>query len=143
MITIRSEQQGDLPAISAIWLEGNCQAHPFIPSAYWLAKQAEVEQALPQAELWLAEAAGEVVGFCGLQEDWLAGIFVRAAWRSQGVGKALLQQAKAKHRQLALAVYAKNQRALQFYLREGFQIQQEGVDEETGEAEYHLVWSKG
>ena len=39
-------------------------------------------------------------------------------------------------------VYVKNKRAVQFYEREGFCIQREGKDAETGEKEYCMLWIK-
>lgn len=39
-----------------------------------------------------------------------------------------------------MSVYQKNARAVKFYLREGFVVQREGRDENTGEAEYEMVW---
>lgn len=41
-----------------------------------------------------------------------------------------------------LQVYVKNSNAIKFYIREGFQISREQVDENTGEAEIVMVWRK-
>lgn len=35
---------------------------------------------------------------------------------------------------------SKNTRAISFYQREGFEIQNSGLDEATGEKEYVMVW---
>ena len=63
----------------------------------------------------------------------LRGFFVREAAQSKGIGKQLLNSAKAARPHLSLRVYRKNTRAINFYQREGFVIQSEGVDEETHE----------
>ena len=39
-----------------------------------------------------------------------------------------------------LNVYQKNTRAISFYQREGFEIQNSGLDPATGEKEYVMVW---
>ena len=44
--------------------------------------------------------------------------------------------------QLKLNVYQKNERAIKFYTREQFEIQDEQTDEATGEAEYLMLWKK-
>ena len=49
---------------------------------------------------------------------------------------------KQKRKRLELNVYVKNKRAVQFYEREGFCIQREGKDAETGEKEYCMLWIK-
>ena len=139
---IRRMGEGDLEAVAAIWLDANREAHDFIPASYWLGHFEEVRTALAQAEVWVfeAEAWAEISGFIGLQEDYIAGIFVRREARSGGVGRQLLDHVKAGRRQLRLQVYRKNSRATGFYRREGFRVLEEGVDPETGEAELLMEW---
>ena len=139
---IRRMGEGDLEAVAAIWLDANREAHDFIPASYWLGHFEEVRTALAQAEVWVfeAEARAEISGFIGLQEDYIAGIFVRREARSGGVGRQLLDHVKAGRRQLRLQVYRKNSRAAAFYRREGFHVLEEGVDPETGEAELLMEW---
>ena len=142
---IRRMGEGDLEAVAAIWLDANREAHDFIPASYWLGHFEEVRTALAQAEVWVfeAEARAEISGFIGLQEDYIAGIFVRREARSGGVGRQLLDHVKAGRRQLRLQVYRKNFRAAAFYRREGFYVLEEGVDPETGEAELLMEWRRG
>ena len=142
---IRRMGEGDLEAVAAIWLDANREAHDFIPASYWLGHFEEVRTALAQAEVWVfeAEARAEISGFIGLQEDYIAGIFVRREARSGGVGRQLLAHVKAGRRQLRLQVYRKNSRAAGFYRREGFRVLEEGVDPGTGEAELLMEWRRG
>ena len=142
---IRRMGEGDLEAVAAIWLDANREAHDFIPASYWLGHFEEVRTALAQAEVWVfeAEARAEISGFIGLQEDYIAGIFVRWEARSGGVGRQLLDHVKAGRRQLRLQVYRKNSRATGFYRREGFRVLEEGVDPGTGEAELLMEWRRG
>ena len=142
---IRRMGEGDLEAVAAIWLDANREAHDFIPASYWLGHFEEVRTALAQAEVWVfeAEARAEISGFIGLQEDYIAGIFVRREARSGGVGRPLLDHVKAGRRQLRLQVYRKNLRAAAFYRREGFRVLEEGVDPGTGEAELLMEWRRG
>ena len=141
---IRRPDTQDLDTVSAIWLDANREAHDFIPASYWLGHFEEVRTALAQAEVWVfeAEARAEISGFIGLQEDYIAGIFVRREARSGGVGRQLLDHVKAGHLRLSLRVYEKNQRAAAFYRREGFRLLETGVDPETGEAELLLEWRR-
>ena len=44
--------------------------------------------------------------------------------------------------ELMLQVYEKNSNAIKFYMREGFQISRDQVDENTGEAEIVMIWRK-
>lgn len=47
---------------------------------------------------------------------------------------------KERRTGLSLNVYEKNTRAIHFYQREGFEIQDEGIDEATGEKDYIMIW---
>ena len=86
------------------------------------------------------EDEGEVLGFLGLEDGYIAGIFVRSEARSRGTGRQLLEAAKGLYSRLTLRVYQKNRRAADFYRREGFSVREESVDEGTGEAEYWMEW---
>ena len=59
-----------------------------------------------------------------------------------GIGKHLLEYVKQTHSTLSLGVYQKNKRAVSFYLREGFSILSEELDEATGETEYTMIWKE-
>lgn len=127
-----------------IWLQGNLDAHAFIPASFWEAHFEMVRDLLPQAELYVHEDAGtrQIDGFIGLTENHIEGIFVVKSARSKGIGKALLDYAKSRKPRLDLSVYQKNERALAFYQREQFTVQSEGIDEDTNEAELQMLWSR-
>lgn len=140
---IRALNRWDLSAVMGIWLETNISAHPFIPRTYWEGMYAPVEEALPQAEVYVAEdESGELLGFIGLDGGDIAGLFVSGNAQSQGIGGRLLDYAKGSRAGLRLHVYQKNTRAARFYRREGFSAQSEGVDEQTGEKEWVMVWHR-
>lgn len=139
---IREYRPDDLDAVLALWLAGNLDAHPFIPRAYWEGNLPLVREQIPQAETLTAEHGGEIAGFLGLTGNYVAGVFVSRALRSQGVGRALLDEAKRRRPCLELHVYRKNRRALAFYRREGFEEQGAQTDEATGEEELCLTWRR-
>lgn len=130
----------DIQAVMNIWLAGNLQAHAFIPRAYWEGNLHTVEKLLPQSEVYTAKGNGTVCGFIGLSDEYIEGLFVAEAFRGQGIGKALLDHAKAKHKMLTLCVYQKNTSAAAFYKREGFVLQGVSTDENTGETELQMRW---
>ena len=66
---IRLFEEEDLDEVLAIWLDANLRAHSFIPAGYWEGRREEVRQALPQAELYVWEEQGEILGFLGLEGD--------------------------------------------------------------------------
>ena len=99
---------------------------------------------LPEAEVYVYEddATEESVGFIGLMDTFVAGLFVKDGMQSKGIGKQLVDYAKDKKERLSLTVYQKNERAGRFYQREQFAVDHEQVDENTNESEYVMVWCK-
>ena len=139
---IRELQKADIEKVAAIWLDANIKAHDFIPASYWESNFKIVKEALPQAEVYVYERDKEIQGFIGLNEEYIEGIFVSDAMRSQGIGKMLLNYAKGKRNKLRLKVYQKNTRAISFYQREKFELQHSGLDEATGEKDYGMAWQQ-
>ena len=140
---IRRMQKTDIDAISGIWLDANREAHDFIPAEYWESNFLTVKKMLLQAEVYvyIDECKNEIEGFVGLDQEYIAGIFVRKEARSKGIGKALLDFIKEKKQELTLNVYQKNVRAVRFYERQGFQIIDRYMDKNTDEKEYLMRWS--
>lgn len=130
----------DLESIAAIWLESNLETHDFIDKNYWLMNYQNAKEMLPAAKLYAYLHDGKIVGFLGLINEYIAGIFVLKNYRSLGIGTQLLDFVKSENFTLTLNVYQKNQRAVQFYLRQGFTIQKKENDLETNEIELLMKW---
>jgi len=139
---IRKMQAGDIDRVAEIWLDTNLKAHDFIPSEYWKENYEAVKEMISQAEVYvyIDENKNELQGFIGLDEEYIAGIFVWSEAQSRGIGKCLLDRAKEEKRKLTLNVYAQNPGAVRFYQREGFRIAEEDNDGDTGEKEYLMCW---
>lgn len=139
---VREFQADDLNRIMELWLETNIQAHDFIKKDYWQDHFDEVMEILPKAAVSVYEANGSIEGFIGLMENYIAGIFISKDSQSRGIGRQLLHHVKENHNELSLKVYEKNQRAVNFYLREGFLVTEKQEDRENGEVEYGMVWNR-
>ena len=139
---IRALQKADIERVAEIWLDSNLKAHHFIPEQYWKSNFGLVKKMLSQAEVYVYEEDRDIQGFTGLNGEYIEGIFVSAVMQSQGIGKMLLDYVKSKKEKLLLNAYQKNVRAINFYRREGFQIQCEGLDEITGEKDYVMIWQR-
>ena len=139
---VRNFQAEDLNRIMELWLETNIQAHDFIKKSYWQDHFDEVMEILPNASVSVFEENGSIEGFIGLMNNYIAGIFISKDKQSRGIGRQLLQHVKENHNELSLKVYEKNQRAVNFYLREGFLVTEKQEDRENGEVEYEMVWNR-
>lgn len=141
---IRKAKLSDIEDVADIWLEANIKAHDFIDEDYWRDRFEAVKELLAQAELYVyaADAPDQeaICGFIGMSGDHIEGIFVKETEQSRGIGKALIDHVKSIKGRLTLNVYRKNRRALKFYEKEGFIIQGESTEPETGEKDLFMEW---
>lgn len=137
---IRRFEIGDLTDIMSIWLETNIKAHNFINESYWKENYQMLKELLPKATIFLYEDNGNIQGFIGLTDNYIAGIFVDYKKQSNGIGKFLIDHVKEEYPLLSLKVYKNNIRAVKFYQRENFVIREEQIDEKTNEVEYVMDW---
>ena len=139
---IRKFSETDLDKVMSIWLDSNIEAHSFIPKSYWELVSHFVKTAIAKAELYVYEEDGTICGFIGLEDSYIAGMFVEETKRSKGIGRNLLDYVKTIRTELDLRVYQKNERAIAFYQREQFIAVAESVDENTNEAEFVKRWEQ-
>lgn len=125
-----------------LWLDTNLDVHDFVDKKYWRDNFEYVKKAFLKAEIYTAKEAREILGFIGLNGSYIEGLFVKKHSRSKGIGQKLLNKAKEINPVLSLNVYLKNEKAQKFYLREGFFIKNKNIDENTGEAQYFMIWEK-
>lgn len=141
---IRPLKTTDLDIVMQIWLDGNLQAHYFIASEYWQQNYDFVKQMLPQSKVYVYEdeKSNQIKGFIGLQDEFIAGVFVQRDARAQGIGKQLLNYAKSLNHSLRLSVYQKNELAYKFYKQNEFEVIREQLDDVTNEKEFLMQWQK-
>jgi len=139
---IRKLKENDIDQVMRIWLDVNTQTHYFISEQYWLEQFNNIKQIIPQAEVYVYEKKDEILGFIGLSGNYIEGLFVSILAQSTGIGRQLLLFVKQIKKTLSLKVYQKNDRAIQFYLRENFIVQSKDIDKNTGEQEFLMKWRR-
>lgn len=139
---IRRFTQEDMPDIMRIWIEGNLDTHSFVGGDYWRRMYEHTRREIARSEVYVYVEKGEVAGFIGLSDSYIAGLFVDREYRSKGVGKALLTYAKKLKGELSLHVFEKNEGALRFYRREGFSAVKIGKNLDLWQSEVVMQWKK-
>jgi putative acetyltransferase len=138
---IRHCRETELEDIVNIWYEASIVAHSFIPRSFWASQRGEMkEKYLPLAENLVFEEEGTVTGFISLVGERVCALFVAPEKQNKGIGKALLEYAKALKGRLSLKVYEENKKALIFYEKCGFVKTGEEIDEYTGNAQILMEW---
>lgn len=131
-----------LNRLMEIWLNSNIDAHSFIDAAYWKSNESDVREALPNANIYVYEVEGVILGFIGLIDNYIAGIFVDKLQRGKGIGSKLVNSAKNDSYELQLNVYENNNKAVDFYKSNGFSIIKKNFDKNTNEMEFLMKWLK-
>lgn len=131
---IRAYQPTDLNGVLTAWENATRIAHPFFSEEFIAAERQNIpELYLPNAETWVAEQNGQVVGFMALIGNELGAVFVEPELQGQGIGTSLVNKAHERHVELEVEVFALNSIGQQFYEKYGFLPLSESVHEPTGE----------
>ena len=120
-IVIRPYEGADTKLLSDIWLSASRQAHLFLGEEKLQSQRQLIEaEYLPNSETWVACNRERPVGFIGLIEKFIGGLFVDPHVQGLGVGRLLVNHALTLKGSLELEVYAANENAVCFYSRLGF-----------------------
>lgn len=145
MTIIIKAKTEDIDAILEIWFKASLKAHDFIPADYWKNQLLPMrDQYLPLAENYVLKENHTVLGFVSLlkSENILAALFIDPEQQGAGYGRRLVNFLKQQCNQLHLNVYAANTSTVSFYQKQGFKIINQGIDENTGQAELTMSWFK-
>ncbi|WP_018665418.1 N-acetyltransferase [Heyndrickxia acidiproducens] len=138
---IRENRKSEIDTLVDIWYQSSLKAHDFIDKDYWKSQRGEMkEKYLPMSENYIISNKAEIVGFISMLDNYLAALFIDAKHQGEGYGKELLNYIKERREKIQLKVYKKNNKAVNFYLRNGFVIKEELLDEQTSEKEFLMEW---
>ena len=124
-----------------IWYEASIIAHSFVPASFWASQKSLMkEKYLPSTENLVFEHEGNIAGFISLAGSRICAFFVAPEMQGKGIGRALMEQAKALKGRLSLKVYKENENARCFYEKSGFKAAGEELDEFTGCMQILMEW---
>jgi len=134
---IREYREADIDHILDIWLSASIKAHSFVGSKFWQSKVSEMRELyIPASETFVYEVEEQIAGFYCLYGNTLAAVFVSPSLQGQGIGSALMDDAKSRRSCLQLSVYSQNAPSIRFYKKHGFIALNEQIDEQTGHPEF-------
>lgn len=138
---IKELEISKIDKVMKIWLEENMKTHDFVSPNYWKENYNFVKNILPESNVLIYEEEDEVKGFIGIMDkSYIAGLFVSEEYQSEGIGSQLIERCKEYYPILKLDVYAKNLKAINFYKKHGFKIEEEKENQDTKEIEYSMIW---
>jgi putative acetyltransferase len=144
-VRLRRYEPRDEDAAVALWLRSWQAAYPQIDFAerlgWW--RRRWRSELVPAAEIVIAEDRGGVLGFLTVdpRTRYLDQIVVEPQRWGSGIGAALIAEAKRlSPAGLALDVNTDNERAIGFYLQQGFFIRGAGVNPISGKPVHRMSW---
>lgn len=136
---IRPYTDADLDDVLDVWYEASVIAHAFLPADFFPDERVQLaERWLPQAETYVAEVDGRVVGFLSIVGDEIGGLFVHPDHQGAGVGRALVDHVRSSRATLELDVFEENEIGRRFYAAYGFEHVRTHRDEQTGHVLHRL-----
>ena len=122
-LIIRKYEDNDLTDVLSVWESASAVAHPFLTDEFLDQERNNIPNMyLPNAETWVAEEGGQVIGFIALIDDEVGAIFVGTEFHHMGVGRALMDRAKDLRGTLDVEVFKENKIGRKFYSGYGFEL---------------------
>lgn len=124
-----------------VWYAASLLATPFLDDDFLAAEKDAIRNVyLPNADTWVYERTGTVIGFLSMLGDEVGAIFVAPESQGEGVGRALMDHAVSLAGEVFLDVFRDNVIGRRFYDAYGFKFEHEYLHEPTGRAMLRLVY---
>ena len=130
---IRKYQPADCDDVLNVWARASALAHPFLSRDFLELERHNIANVhLPKADTWVWEADGHVVGFISLLGNEVGAIFVDPEFHRSGIGRALMEKARALRGELEVEVFERNLLGRAFYAKLGFELMHRSAHNQTG-----------
>ena len=131
---IRQYEESDLEDVLSSWENASKIAHPFLDEEFLETERHNIPNLyLPNADTWVAEVDGKVLGFISLIGNEVGAIFLDPKSQGIGIGRSLMDKAKEIHGTLEVQVFKDNSIGRKFYDRYGFKYLAESIHEATNQ----------
>jgi putative acetyltransferase len=132
-MVIRKYQPADCEDVLRVWAEASAVAHPFVSGEFLELERHNIPNVyLPNAETWVWVADEQAIGFISLLGNEVGAIFVDPKFHRAGIGRALMDRARALRGALEVEVFERNLRGRAFYTKLGFQPMHQKLHDQTG-----------
>lgn len=137
---IRKYKTEDTDALITIWDNAEALAHPFLPTAIRDQVRKDMRNMyLPNAETWVLEEDGDLVGFIAMIDTEIGGLFLDPSQQGKGLGRAMVDHVVAIKGPLTVEVFKDNKIGLPFYERYGFVVTGEGMFDASGDETFKMA----
>lgn len=127
------KDSSDLKGVMSSWENASKIAHPFLTENFLETERYNIPNLyLPNADTWVADFDGIVIGFIALMGNEVGAIFVEPEFHGTGIGLSIMNKAQQIHGDLEVEVFEENVIGRKFYSSYGFCLLSEKTHEATG-----------
>ncbi len=139
---VRQYKDEDLPDVLSSWEKASKISHPFLSNTFIEQERYNVPNYyLPNADTWVIEHDGKVIGFIALLGHKVGAVFVQPEFHGTGAGRALMDKARELHGDLEVEVFEENSIGCRFYSNYGFELLTKKIHEDSGQIVLRLKFS--
>jgi putative acetyltransferase len=142
-VNLREASDSDGQEIASLFRLTRRENLPYLPELHSSEEDLEYfKKIIEDQSVIVSQIGEEVVGFCAYKDNWLNHLYIIPKHQHRGIGKSLLDQAKADNNKLNLWVFQRNTNAIDFYEKNGFELLEltDGLNNEENEPDAHYVW---
>lgn len=112
----------DYEQLIQLWKKSVLATHHFLKPADMVSIEAEIRYWLPQMNSLIWSHSDKQIGFSACNENKLEMLFIEADQIGKGYGKQILKKLVKEFNIVKVDVNEQNEAAVQFYLKNGFQL---------------------
>lgn len=146
VVGVHGSDSADVVELARIWREARAGCLAFLNRLHTEAEDRAfiASSLLGRHQVWVADRAGEVAGFVAFGEGWVHQLYVRPRHQRCGVGRRLLDAAKASAAALELWAFEVNVDAIAFYRSQGFAVVErtDGHGNEANRPDVRMRWAR-
>ncbi|KQC30242.1 GNAT family N-acetyltransferase [Flagellimonas eckloniae] len=136
---IRKYKKEEISILIDIWEKSSAVAHPFLDDEFTkMVKTAMKETYLPNSDTWVFEEKNEIVGFISMLDNEIGGLFILPTHQSKGIGSLLLEHISQFHTELEVEVFDENEIGKPFYIKKGFSLIKEYIQDATNQKVFRM-----
>jgi len=139
---IRQLNKKDVDRVLDIWYNSSVDTYTFISKDHWDLIKDKVRSKFLESKIYVYEEDSIIKGFILIEDGYIDELYVDKKYRSNGIGKQLLNYVKSDYEELTLNIFQKNVDGIRFYQNNGFIVVEENTEDSTNEKGYFMKWHK-
>lgn len=137
---IRLMNHMDIDIIMDIWITATISSHRFIDQSFWLKQYRMIKQKLMDTPTYVICEQERIVGFASVKDAKLLAMFIINGSQDKGFGSLLIEYIKKQCNELQANVYVKNNKALHFFKKHGFEITSQQKNPDSHQVQNLMQW---